>query len=153
MKTTRELIDDVRVLIKAPPDRVNVGGVVRGIWAVVERLAESEYAEPITCCDDPKHWTWVPDKGEGTWQAPASLCYSAAREKGFGSLSTEERVNLRNEPIHVTCCCHRALLADGQMTGPLVDVMSFADRYVMGAPEDPVQDLVDRTWGCKGEQA
>ena len=66
---------------------------------------EAEPTEPITCCGE---WTW--DGGEEVWRQANSSC----------------KLDLTPRWTELVCFkCHRALLEDGQMTEPLVELAAI----------------------------
>jgi hypothetical protein len=87
---------------------------------------------PVTCCGE---WTW---DGTEYWVGP-----------GFAHLQADYVGGL----VFVCNKCHRALLADGEMTGPLVEVEAVSRvlsnplglTYAHTASRNA--DMLDRTWG------
>ncbi len=72
---------------------------------------------PITCCGE---WTWKQSGGPGCWSNPKA----------------HHHVAVSTMPYIMVCKkCHRALLADGKMTGPLVDSQVIESCQHPGAHE------------------
>jgi hypothetical protein len=96
------------------------------IYVVHDQLIElpgQTEPEPITCCADPRHFTWDPEVVVGS------------RRQQRGAWTDKHGIpwELSADCKIVTPCCHRALLEDGKMTGPLVGLdMLEAESHTMG---------------------
>jgi len=83
---------------------------LKGCWEDLNRRVENlegitDSPAPITCCGE---WTW--DEKRRTWWTPWANTRYSFQDPG--------------EWQYIIVCrkCHRALLEDGKMTGPLVDI-------------------------------
>ena len=94
-------------------------------------MTGAEREKPITCCDDPQAFRW-----DGIWwtydhhRVHPGLCFP--------------------NHIAVTPCCHKALLEDGKMTGPLVDVNATRPLWAVCLSDlDRIAEdaWMARTWG------
>ncbi len=106
-------------------------------YAIADQLDHEEHPEPppITCCEE---WTWQPHVGcnAGHWFNRRTRCSFDPVDIRFG--------------LHLCNRCHRALLANGNMTGPLVSVDSLYNSLLdMDQPLGAFvvcEELIKRTW-------